>query len=140
MISAFCLIASLACAEEPALPGHWQFYKKIFRGTEMPEPPSANLRMHFEFTEQGDSRLWWWHEGESDHCQRKGRWKLEENLLVDEVAWVDPENTPECAKDPDMQLGKVNRTPYKFRGPDLSLELHLGDEPLEMVWKRISDK
>jgi hypothetical protein len=141
MIAFFVMLgfAPLLFAEDRSVEGHWLFYKKIYQGKEMPEPPSATLRMHFEFAANGDSKLWWWHEGEQDHCQRKGKWKTEDNLIVDEVTWVDPENTSECSKDPDMQNGKVNKTPFKFRGPDLSLELHLGDEPLEMVWKTFSE-
>ena len=124
-------------AQEPELPGTWIFYKKVFRDQEMPEPPNATLRMHFQFTAEAESRLWWWHEGESDHCERKGIYTLEDGILVDEVTWLNPDNTADCSNDPDMQLGKVNKTPYKFRGPDLSLELHLNGEPLSMVWKRV---
>lgn len=130
------LLPALSFGQDPGLHGQWRFYKKIFQGQEMPEPPSANLRMFFEFSPSGDSRLWWWREGENDRCQRRGKFSVEGNTLVDEVTWVDPENTPQCAQDPDMQPGKVTRTPFRFRGEDLSLELHLNGEPLEMVWRR----
>lgn len=132
--------ASLAADGAPPAPGiagHWQFYMKIYQGIEMPESPSATLRLHFEFSQDGVSRLYWWHEGDSDHCRREGRYRVEGSTLVDEVTWVDPENTFGCGSDPDMQLGRVTRTPFSFRADDLVLDFHLGDEPLYMVWKRI---
>ncbi len=133
------LLATPSFAAEESVVGHWQYYKKIFDGQEMPEPPSATLRLHFQFSAEGESKLWWWHEGDTDHCQRKGKYKIEGNLLVDEVTWVDPENTQFCSEDRDMQLGKISRTPFKLADGDLSLELHLNDKPLYMVWKRLPE-
>lgn len=136
MSCATVLLLACSLLSSPSVEGRWQFYKKIFKGQEMPEPPSATLRMFYEFTPQGESRLWWWHEGERDHCQRRGKFRVEGETLVDETTWIDPDNTMHCAQDPDMQPGKVSRTPFRFRGPDLSLELHINGEPLEMVWRR----
>lgn len=116
--------------------GEWLFYKKVFDGIEMPEPPGATLRLYFEFAEDGDSRLVWWHEGEGDYCERRGAYTVEDDLLIDEVVWVNPRNSRECARDPDMQLGRVTRTPFSFLGDDLVLHLHLQDKPLLYVWKR----
>lgn len=121
---------------EPVV-GHWFFYKKLYQGQEMPEPPGATLRMHFEFLEGGESLLYWWHEGEGDHCKRKGKYYVEDGHIVDEVTWVDPENTMHCSQDPDMHLGRKTRTPYYFYGQDLALRFHLGDEPLDLIWKKM---
>lgn len=119
--------------------GHWLFYKKLYQGQEMPEGPNATLRMHFEFLPDGESLLYWWHEGEDDFCRRRGRFTVEADQIVDEVTWVDPANARICADDPDMRLGRKTRTPYYFYGPDLALRFHLGDENLDFVWKKISD-
>lgn len=116
--------------------GRWRFYKKIYQGNEMPEAPGATLRMFFEYGEAGDSHLYWWHEGESDHCSRRGRYHIEAGHIVEEVTWVDPLNTFSCAQDPDMQLGRRTRTPYYFQGNDLALRFHLGDEPLDLIWRK----
>jgi hypothetical protein len=117
--------------------GHWQYYLKIFKGNEMPEPPEATLRLHFEFYPDGTNRLYWWHEGEDDLCSRTGRYRLEKGILIDEVIAVDPKNHGNCSRDPDMQLGKISRTPYELKKNQLILHLPFGDDTLLYVWKRI---
>ncbi len=133
--------ALLSGTAEAATPidGHWFYYKKVYRGQEMPEGPDATLRMHYEFDANGDSHLYWWHEGQDDHCRRRGRFSLEDNQIVDEVVWLDPNNTPFCSQDPDMRLGRKTRTPYYFYGNDLALGFNLGDEKLDLIWKRIEE-
>lgn len=123
----------------PAVVGRWRFHKKIYQGTEIPEAPGATLRMFFEFDGAGESHLYWRHEGEKDHCSRKGRYHVEAGHIVEEVVWVDPENTFACGQDPDMQLGRKTRTPYYFHGKDLALRFHLGDEPLDLIWRKESE-
>lgn len=122
---------------EPGLVGRWQFYKKVYQGIEMPEGPGATLRMHYEFSAAGESYLYWRHEGDTDYCGRKGRYFTEEGFLVEEVVWVDPENTYGCSRDPDMQLGRRTRTPYYFRDGDFALRFSLGDEGLDLLWRRL---
>jgi hypothetical protein len=56
---------------------------------------------------------------------------------VDKVVWVNPKNHFTCSRDPDMQLGRVTRTPFRFVGGDLQLALPLGDDTLIYVWKRV---
>lgn len=133
------LFAFHAEANGPRLEGHWFFYKKIYKKQEMPEPPDATLRMHFEFSAAGESYLYWWHEGEGDLCRRKGKYTIEEGQIVDEVTWVDPENTRFCGEDPDMQLGRKTRTPFYFHGEDLAIRFHLADETLDLVWKKVEE-
>ncbi len=95
--------------------------------------------MHYEFSASGESSLYWWHEGEGDFCRRKGTYRLEEGQIVDEVKWLDPKNTSRCGDDLDMRLGRLTRTPYIFYGPDLAIRFHLGDETLDMVWKKLEE-
>lgn len=137
----FLLLLFLGAAEGRAssapLLGHWFFYKKIFRGVEMPEPPEATLRLHFEFHPGGISRLYWWHEGEPGRCAREGRYRVEGSVLVEEATWIDPSNHPSCGRDPDMQKGKVSRTRFFVRDGDLHTFLPFGDEELVYVWKRV---
>jgi hypothetical protein len=121
----------------PSLVGHWLYYKKIFQGHEMPEPPEATLRLHFDFEADGSDHLYWWHEGEKDLCERKGTHTVENgNTLVDTNTWVNPKNDSSCANDPDMQQGRVTRTPISFAGADLQFFLALGDDTLIYVWRR----
>lgn len=127
---------SASAISQQDLIGHWQFYKKIYRGIEMPEPPEATLRLHFEFYPDGTDRLFWWHEGEGDWCERIGKYSLEGQELVDEIVWVNPKNTMECARDPDMQKGRVTRTLISLEKGDLHFHLNLGDETLIYIWRK----
>jgi hypothetical protein len=120
--------------------GHWLFYKKIYQGMEIPEPPGATLRLHFEFRADGASRLYWWHEGELDRCAREGRYFVENGVIVEEATRVDPENHPVCGRDPDMREGKVSRIPFRLDGKDLYLYLPLADDTLVYVWERIEEE
>ena len=120
--------------------GHWLYFKKIYRKVEMPEPPEATLRLHYELNIDGTNRLYWWHEGESDLCERKGVWILEKNVLHDRVTWVNPKNSVGCDRDPDMQLGRQTASSVSLdRAGNFLLHLSLGGEPLVYVWKKISD-
>ncbi len=122
----------------PNVEGHWFFYKKVFRGIVMPEPPEATLRLHYSFTADGQSRLWWWHEGENDLCERKGEFRIEGNRIVDKITWVNPKNHRDCRADPDMQAGRTSSTEFSLsQEGDLQIHLSLGDDPLIYVWKKI---
>ncbi len=138
-LAVLLVCSPLASAGEFGVEGHWFFYKKIYQNHEMPEPPDATLRMHFEFSPQGESALYWWHEGEGDMCRRKGVYYVEEDQIVDKITWVDPANTRDCSQDPDMQLGRQTRTPFYFYGEDLAIRFHLGEENLDLVWKKIKE-
>lgn len=130
--------ASAWGANENSLVGRWGYFMKVYEGVEMPEGPDATLRLRFEFTADGESHLYWWHVGEGDHCARRGRYRVENDVLVDEIVWVDPKNNYACAQDPDMQLGRVTRTPISFDRGNLVTHLHLGDDDLLYVWKRLA--
>jgi hypothetical protein len=131
------LVLPLQASAEDSLVGHWFYFLKIFRGQEMPERPEATLRLHYELYEDGRSHLYWWHEGEGDRCETMGLWSVEEGILVDKVTWVDPRNSMACGSDPDMQMGRVTRTPYSFDKGNLRLHLRLSDDWLIYVWKKI---
>jgi hypothetical protein len=128
--------AAPALAED-SIVGHWLYFMKIYQGREIPEGPEATLRLHFEFSADGKSRLYWFHEGDRDHCERRGHYTVENSELVDTVDWVDPANTYGCNQDPDMQDGKLTRTPIGFRNGNLVMQLQLGEEQLFYVWKKI---
>ena len=124
-------------AETPEeIVGRWLFYKKVYDGVEFPEGPGATLRMEFEFLPNGESLLSWRRQGEKGYCARKGRYHTEGGHLVEEVIWVDPQNAYGCADDPDMQLGRRTRTEYFFSGADLGIRFYLGEEPLDLIWKK----
>lgn len=118
--------------------GHWFYYKKIYQGKEMPEPPHATLRLYYEFRADGTSRLYWWHEGENDLCDREGRYTIEGNVIVEKTTKVDPNNHPSCSRDPDMQEGKTTRIPFRMKSDGLHLYLPFSDDFLIYVWRNVS--
>ena len=123
--------------QKVSIVGRWQFYKKIYHGQEMPEGPEATLRLFYEFSPNGESHLWWWHEGDRDHCSRKGYYQIKDGFLEERVFWVDPQNSIDCSSDPDMQPHRFTRTPIFFLGEDFALQFHLGEDELDLVWKRL---
>lgn len=137
LIVAIFLTSLRAEAIPPSIIGHWLYYKKIYEGVEYPEGPNATLRLHFIFFENGESHLYWWHEGLDDHCSRKAKFKVVEDKIEEEIIWVDPNNTADCSYDPDMQMGKKAKIPYFFYGEDFVIRFHIGAEPLDYIWKRI---
>jgi len=132
------LFFNIALAEEQTIIGQWFYIAKIYQGIEIPEHPESTLRLHFDFSVDGQSRLYWWHQNEGDFCERIGKYRIEAGNLVDEVTWINPKNSPGCGLDPDMQLGRVTTTAISFRGSELLLHLYIGNEPLIYVWKKIA--
>jgi hypothetical protein len=123
-------------ADIPSIVGNWLYYKKVYQGQEIPEGPSATLRLHFDFTGDGQSHLYWWHEGDSDHCSRTGKYHIDGTNLVEDNLVIDPANTQDCSSDPDMQAKPSATTPISFRGDDLVIQFHLNSDPLDFVWKK----
>ena len=119
------------------LVGKWEFYKVYFEG-EYREPFSKNLKIFFEFNEEGESRLYYYRTHEKGFCERQGEYRIEENFLVDKVTWLNPENNSECGLDPDMRLGNETTTPFEIKEGEFYLHLFLSGQPLVYIWKRIS--
>lgn len=137
MVLFFLAAPSFAGGGGELLVGHWFYFKKIYQGREMLEPPEATLRLHYKFFADGTSRLYWWHDGEQDRCEREGRYHLENGTIVEEALNVDPGNHPFCSRDPDMQEGRVTRTRFEMVEGNLHLYLPFADDFLVYVWKKI---
>ncbi len=131
-------IFSSSARASDSIVGRWAYFMKIYKGQEMPEGPGATLRLRYEFLPNGQSRLYWWHEGQNEHCERRGYYRVENGHLIDRVYWVDPNNSYGCSRDPDMQNGRETRTPFTFRNGNWVLRLALGEEELLYVWKKIT--
>jgi hypothetical protein len=130
------VVAPTAAHQDLGLVGKWRYFKKIYQGHHMPEPPEASLRLYFEFHADGVSRLYWWNEGERNWCERLGRYRIENNKLVDKITWVNPRNSNDCGRDPDMQMGRETATPIVVRDNEWELHMNLGDDTLVYVWQR----
>jgi hypothetical protein len=121
-----------------SIQGKWHyighFYQDVFQ-----KPMNPNLVLTFEFTEDGTSRLRWHRTNENGFCERTGKYSFDGKHILDEVTWVNPENTYECGKDPDMQLGHKTETPARLVDGNLQTDLPLGDSFLIFVWEKVTE-
>lgn len=117
--------------------GKWQYIGHYYR-EQFQLPMNPNLILTFEFREDGTDILSWRRNNEDGFCERMGRYYFDGKRLYDEVVWVNPNNSFECGKDPDMKLGTRSDSPLKKENDRLLLELPLGDDKLIYVWQRIS--
>lgn len=117
--------------------GSWFYVAKIIDGTRVPEPESATLRLFFEYFPNQGSRLYWYHLGENDWCERRGNYVTRAGHIYDEVTWVNPNNSRQCASDPDMQHGRYTRTRYEIVDGELHLFFQVGEIQLIMVWQKL---
>lgn len=116
--------------------GNWEFYKVFYQGQYRP-PFSEQLKLYFSFTEDGESRLFYYRTNEAGFCERKGHYYVADNVLVDKVTWVNSDNNIGCGQDPDMRMGQETRTEISFKEGDFYLHLGLKGEPLVYVWRKI---
>jgi hypothetical protein len=132
----FSISAHAANIQNGELVGRWKFNSLIYRGEERP-PFNPHLNLYFEFYETGTNRLMWNRNNEEGFCERFGFYKLSENKLIDEVVWVNPNNSQDCSKDTDMQLGRKSSTPIELKNGNLQLKFYIGDEPLIYIFERV---
>lgn len=119
--------------ENSTLWGKWRFIGYIYGGS-FQEPANPNLILTFEFLQDGTDVLHWHRLNENGFCERKGKYSYEREKLIDEVIWVNPNNSFECYRDPDMVLGKKQITPLRRQSDRLYMDLPLADETLTYVW------
>lgn len=123
-------------AVENPLLGTWQFQLIRYRGKEMPRP-NPHLILTLQFGADGVDVLRWSREGEPGFCERKARYVFADEKLTQEVFWINPDNAPECAKDPDMQLNVKSETPARLAAGRFETDFKLDDEPLIYLWSKI---
>jgi hypothetical protein len=114
--------------------GRWQFTGYIYGGEFQP-PPNPNLVLTFEFLEDGTNILKWYRKNEKGFCERKGKYSYDGEKLSEEIVWVNPDNSFECWRDPDMMLGRKQITPIKREENHLKMVLPLADETLLYIWE-----
>lgn len=115
--------------------GHWKFIGYIYSG-QFQNSPNPNLVLTFDFFEDGTDILKWYRTNETGFCERKGKYSYDGKKLTDQITWVNPRNSFECWKDPDMVVGKTQVTPLRREGEVLYLDLTLSDDVLIYVWKK----
>ncbi len=116
--------------------GAWRFVGHIYNDTIIP-PMNDKLVITFEFLPDNTDILKWYRIGETGFCERKAKYNYIEQTLSEEIFWVNPENSFECSKDPDMHLGRKTSSVLKKINGQLHLELPLGDQKLVYLWDPI---
>lgn len=114
--------------------GLWMFTAMLYQDQRLP-PRDPNLKLTYEFRDNGTSRLAWNFGAAGARCEREGLWTVVgENLLRDQVTWVNPANHATCSDDPDMAMSRVTVTPFAIVGEEFHLRLSFGPEELVYVW------
>lgn len=116
--------------------GMWRFVGFQYRDQWHP-PLNPDLLLVFGFRSDGSSLVYWTRLNENGFCERRGSYRLlEGNILEDRVTWLNPDNSMDCGKDPDMRLGTVTRTPVMVKENQFFLHLGLGGEPFAYIFDR----
>lgn len=125
------LFLSLAGAASYAagLEGGWRYGGLIYEGRRYPKP-NSDLEVRFYFTEGGLARLTWTRRQEGEFCERIARYTLSGEWLNQTVVMVNSSNSPSCARDPDMQLGRSTVNRIASSGHELHLYFQLNGQDL----------
>lgn len=115
--------------------GIWLYTSLIYQGVPYPRP-DTNLQMYFIFNTETENQLFYYRNSETGHCKRTAHYFFEQNKIYQTVTNVDSTNAPECADDPDMQLGRESISDLEVTESCMYLTLPLGDETLTYVWQK----
>lgn len=116
--------------------GTWQYTGLRMDGRFF--PGSRGLIVQFRFDEAGISHLVWRNEGEQTFCERRASYSVSGENLWQKIFWVNPNNSPTCASDPDMQLGRESTTRFYVSGPEMGFYLSLNGDTVIYVLEKVS--
>jgi hypothetical protein len=116
-------------SSESLIWGKWKYIGFIYRG-KFQGPPNPNLVLTFEFLKDGSDILHWAYTNEEGFCERKGEYSYDGVNLTDKIVWVNPKNSIECQRDPDMVKDKIQITPLRRVNDQIHLDIPLSDETL----------
>jgi hypothetical protein len=116
----------------PSIVGSWQYIHYIYKDQIFPKP-NPSLYLTWTFFENGSERLYWDYGDNQIFCERWGRFELKPNYLVEEVLFLNPKNSSDCSRDPDMQIPRKTTTKISFSEDHIHLHLQVGDEELIYV-------
>lgn len=128
----FC---AAAFADDNPLLGTWQFMSIRYKGQEQPRP-NPDLILTLEFSADGVADLKWHRENEPGFCERKAHYSFADGNLTQETFWINPGNSPECGKDPDMQPNKKTVTPARLANGRFETDFNLDTDPLTYLWEK----
>lgn len=137
---AFFLILSTVSAQgwsETRLTGTWQYYAYRYRGSVQP-PGDASLILRFQFNTAGIDDLSWTDDSGTS-CERRATYKQLNGEIEDHVSWVNPQNSADCASDPNMQPDVDTQFVYRLVNGHLEIDVDLGAEAITYLWRKTKD-
>lgn len=136
LLSLFLCAQAGASSGDIRVLGAWRFDGFYYEGHYYPRPNPA-LLVDFEFHADGESKLSWRRENEDGFCERRANYSADGTLLTQHTTWVNPQNAPECGRDPDMQLDRESSTPYTADPKELRLFLTMNGQEFIYLLKRM---
>lgn len=118
--------------------GRWLYVGFIYQGQTY-APLDPDLVLYFEFTKDGYSKLEWSWKNSASTCARWALYANDEKTIDQWVVWSDPQNAPDCQKDPDMKIGSRSQIPYLAEDRLLYLEISLDSNPLFYILKKVTE-
>ncbi|MGE3684321.1 MAG: hypothetical protein AB7G93_21585 [Bdellovibrionales bacterium] len=115
--------------------GTWQYVGFHYQDHFYPNP-NPELVVRFTFKEDQISHLIWYRKNEPGFCERTAAFSLENDLLLQKIIWVNPENEGHCAQDPDMQLGRESTTQVRLSEGELGFVLDINGSELVYLLRR----
>lgn len=126
-----------AAAPSPAtIFGVWKYSELIYRGQILPLP-NPDLNLTWTFFDNGTERLHWTEKGETSFCERFAHYELRDDKIFETVFAINPRNGPECAKDPDMQVGRETSNKIEIQERQILFHMQMGDEEVVYILKKI---
>lgn len=95
-------------------------------------PRDPKLILTFTFDDQGMNQLYWTFDDHKTFCDRSAEYTYENNVLSQEVVWVNPKNKSDCGADTDMQMGRKTESPLEV--VDGKLHLHIPFSGSEIIY------
>jgi len=122
----------------PSIVGKWEFTSYLYNGRELPKP-NPDLNITFEFKDDGMSRLYWDRNQEVGFCERTAQYQYSERFIFETIVWVNPKNSFDCGRDPDMQLGRSSQTEYRITNNRLETRVLVGDLDVWYIWQKVQE-
>lgn len=117
--------------------GQWKYVGYIYDEIVYPSP-NPGLFLSFTFQDDDHVKLYWKRSDEDFFCERSAKYSIVDDMLFQEVDWVNPQNHFSCGSDPDMQLGRKTENRFVINENELKLVLELSGKPFIYVLNRIA--
>ncbi len=124
--------------QQSLLIGQWDYTAFFYQGHRY-EKPNPQLHVTFDFETETEVRLTWLRDEDGSLCERLASYEIRNNdTLYQKNIWVNPDNSFECGKDPDMILGHESETKFKIEQNELNLYLGLNGEDFIYILARVN--